>query len=312
METDLERVPLALTCGDPAGIGPDVVAGALAQDPLGGKDCILLGPEAWAKPLAAQFGIGYKAVGPADFEIKAGEPSVEGAAVALAALQAAALGCSDGSFRGTVTGPVSKHWLQKISFAHPGQTEFFAEAWGGEPSMAFVGQTLRVVLATWHIPLSQVSQALTAECMEQAVRRAHGLARDLGIADPRIGVCGLNPHAGEGGLLGSEEVTLLNPALSRLRKEFPGVSECLPGDTVFHRQKNGDFDVVVAAYHDQGLAAVKTLEFDTAVNVTLGLPYVRTSPDHGTAFSLAGENAADCGSLFAALELARRLTRRCV
>lgn len=310
MVTNGEQVPLALTCGDPAGIGPEVIAGVLAKDSLGGKDCTLIGPEVWAKPLAEQFGIGYKAVGPADFEIKSGEPSAEGARVALAALEAAAAGCLEGSFRGTVTGPVSKHWLQKVGFVHPGQTEFFAKAWGGEPTMAFVGQALRVVLATWHIPLSEVSQALTAECLERAVRRAHGLAQDLGISQPRIGVCGLNPHAGEGGLLGSEEEAVLNPALDCLRGEFPGLSECLPGDTVFHRQKNGDFDVVVAAYHDQGLAAVKTLEFDTAVNLTLGLGHVRTSPDHGTAFALAGKHAADCGSFYAALELARLLTGR--
>jgi 4-hydroxythreonine-4-phosphate dehydrogenase len=125
---------------------------------------------------------------------------------------------------------------------------------------------------------------------------------------PRIGVCGLNPHAGEGGILGVEERDVLDPRLNRLRVEIPGLSPCLPGDTVFFRQRRGDFDVVVAAYHDQGLAAVKTLEFDTAVNVTLGLPYVRTSPDHGTAFKIAGQGLADSGSFAAALSVARQLT----
>ncbi|TVP74929.1 MAG: 4-hydroxythreonine-4-phosphate dehydrogenase, partial [Puniceicoccaceae bacterium] len=223
-------------------------------------------------------------------------------------MELAAEGCRSGRFRGVVTGPVSKSGLQAVGFSFPGQTEFFAHAWGGEPSMAFVGRELCVVLATWHIPLRQVPEALDAACLEKAVRRAHALARQLGATQPRIGVCGLNPHAGEGGLLGREEAEVLDPTLDRLRVELPGLSRCLPGDTVFFRQRQGEFDVVVAAYHDQALAAVKTLEFDSAVNLTLGLPHVRTSPDHGTAFHLAGRDQADCRSLTAALALARKLT----
>ena len=163
-------------------------------------------------------------------------------------------------------------------------------------------------MATWHIPLREVADALTAECLELAVRRADALAKSFGVEVPRIGVCGLNPHAGEGGILGIEERDVLDPALDRLRSEMPGLSKCLPGDTVFFRQRKGEFDVVVSAYHDQGLAAVKTLEFDAAVNVTLGLPYVRTSPDHGTAFDIAGRGLADSGSFAAALSVARQLT----
>ena len=174
--------------------------------------------------------------------------------------------------------------------------------------MAFVGQSLRVVLATWHMPLSEVPSALTAECLTLAVERADQLARALGVASPKIAVCGLNPHAGENGLIGVEERDVLNPALKKLQNRYPGLSECLPADTVFYRQRKGEFDVVVAAYHDQGLAAVKTLEFDSAVNVTLGLPYLRTSPDHGTAYDLAGKGEADCGSFLSALRLAQRLT----
>ena len=174
--------------------------------------------------------------------------------------------------------------------------------------MAFVGQALCVVLATWHIPLSEVPKTLDASCLEKAVRRALSLGRRLGVEAPRIGVCGLNPHAGEGGMIGREERDVLDPTLDRLREAIPGLSVCLPGDTVFHRQLKGDFDVIVAAYHDQALAAVKTLEFDTAVNLTLGLPHIRTSPDHGTAFDIAGEGVADPSSFTAAFELARRLT----
>jgi 4-hydroxythreonine-4-phosphate dehydrogenase len=301
-------LPLAITCGDPAGIGPEVIAGALRSETARGQDCILIGPSVWAAPLAAELGIAYQAVGPSEFQITHGQPSNAGAEIALAALQAAARGCVEGRYRGVVSGPVSKHWLQQVGFVHPGQTEFFAEAWGGQPTMGFVGDELRVVLATWHIPLRDVSDALTAECLELAVRRAHALAVSYGAEQPRIGVCGVNPHAGEGGILGVEERDILDPALDRLRLEMPGLSRCLPGDTVFFRQRRGEFDVVVSAYHDQGLAAVKTLEFDAAVNVTLGLPYVRTSPDHGTAFDIAGRGLADSGSFAAALSVARRLT----
>ncbi|MFT4902073.1 MAG: 4-hydroxythreonine-4-phosphate dehydrogenase [Lentimonas sp.] len=302
------QLPLALCCGDPAGIGPEVIAGALRADKLQGQDCVLIGPELWAQPLAAELGITYAGVGPADFVADLGAPTLAGASVALAAMQAAAAGCRAARYRAVVTGPVSKYWLRQVGFEHPGQTEFFAAEWGGAPTMAFVGRELKVVLATWHIPLREVADALTAACLEQAVRRAHDLAQACGVATPRIGVCGLNPHAGEAGILGLEERDVLDPALDRLRPEFPGLSTCLPGDTVFFRQRRGEFDVVVSAYHDQGLAAVKTLEFDSAVNVTLGLPHVRTSPDHGTAFDLAGKYAASAESMLAAVQVARQLT----
>lgn len=299
---------LAITCGDPSGIGLEVVAAALRKDSEKGQGCVLIGPANWAEPLAAELNIPFEIVGPEGFEAVPGQPSLEGAVVALDALKAAARGCLEGRFCGVVSGPVSKYWLQQIGFTHPGQTEFFAEAWNGEPTMGFVGNKLRVVLATRHIPLREVPDALTAESLEVAVCRAHALAVSFGAREPRIAVCGLNPHAGEGGVLGEEEREVLDPALDQLREKMPGLSKCLPGDTVFFRQLEGEFDVVVAAYHDQALAAVKTLEFDTAVNVTLGLPFVRTSPDHGTAFDIAGKGLADCGSFFAALSVARRLT----
>lgn len=300
------RKPLALTCGDPAGIGPDVIRETLLG--AGGRDCVVIGPADWARSLAGKTGAAAESVGPAGFVSEPGNPSEAGAGVAAEALEAAARGCLEGRFRGVVTGPVSKLWLDRVGFAWAGQTEFFAERWGGTPSMAFAGGELAVVLATWHIPLGRVPEMLTAECLERAVRRADWLARSLGAAVPRIGVCGINPHAGEGGLLGKEEAQIMDPLLDRLRGEFPGLSPTLPGDTVFYRQRRGEFDVAVAAYHDQGLAAVKTLELDRAVNVTLGLPYPRTSPDHGTAFDLAGRGLARADSFSAALSLARRLT----
>lgn len=304
------RPPIAICCGDPAGVGPEVIAKALRTAEMPGHDFVLIGPSAWASQLAAELGCPFHSVGAADYQAQAGQGDAASSSVALQAMQRAARGCQSGQYRAVVTGPVSKYGLSQVGFQHAGQTEFFADAWGGVPTMAFVGAQLRVVLATWHIPLSQVSRALTADCLERAVRRAAALAQRLGSAHPRIAVCGLNPHAGENGLMGDEERLVMDPCLDQLRAEFPGLSSCLPGDTACMLQRQGHYDVVVAAYHDQGLAAVKTLEFDQAVNVSLGLPFVRTSPDHGTAFGIAGQNQARPDSLLAALRLADKLTLR--
>ena len=218
-------------------------------------------------------------------------------------------GCKTGEFSGVVTGPVGKAALASIGYAFPGQTEFFAARWGGEPVMAFCGGKLRVALATWHVPLHEVARLLGPHLLHRTIAAADVLARADGIAAPRIGVCGLNPHAGEGGLLGYEEKDLLNPALEHLRADFPGLSLCQPGDTIFARALRGEFDVVVAMYHDQGLAPLKAVDFDEAVNVTLGLPWVRTSPDHGTAFGIAGQGKASAKSFANAVDVARRLIK---
>jgi 4-hydroxythreonine-4-phosphate dehydrogenase len=222
-------------------------------------------------------------------------------------MERAAEGCKRGEFSGVVTGPVSKHELASIGYPFPGQTEFFAARWGGDPVMAFCGGRLRVALATWHVPLDHVARNLGPHLLERTIVAAHDLCRADGIAMPRIAVCGLNPHAGEGGLLGREEIELIDPALDRLRPRFPGLSKCEPGDTLFARQLRGEFDVVIALYHDQGLAPLKVIDFDEAVNVTLGLPYVRTSPDHGTAFGIAGKGVARATSFTNAVTVARRL-----
>ena len=303
-----ERQPIAITCGDPAGVGPEIISERLLSDVSLVEDAVLIGPRRWADELGERFGVRTCGVGDSAFEIMPGLPNIEGAALALEAMKTAADGCREGRFRGVVTGPVSKHWLSRAGYAFLGQTEFFADAWGGEPTMAFVGEKLKVVLATWHIPLREVPDALDAACLEKAVLRADQLGKLLGVAEPRIGVCGLNPHAGELGLLGKEEIEVMEPVLHRLRKEIPRLSSCLPGDTVFFRQLRGEFDVVIATHHDQGLAALKTLEFDRAVNVTLGLPHIRTSPDHGTAFELAGQGKADTGSFAAAIKVLLELT----
>jgi len=300
---------LAITCGDPAGVGPEIIALWVLQRPRALRHVTLLGPESWLEPLHGRCNAQFAAVGDERFRAVPGKPGVAGARVAVAAMEVAAQGCVDGDFDAVVTGPVSKEWMAKVSPGFVGQTEFFAERWGGEPTMMFAGGRLRVALATWHVPLSAVARELTPERLERAVRRADWLCRAEGVARPRIAVCGLNPHAGEHGLLGSEEGEWMTPLLRRLRRVLPGVSDPLPGDTVFLRALQGEFDAVVAAYHDQGLAPLKAVDFDRSVNVTLGLPFLRTSPDHGTAFGLAGRGEADGGSFAAAVRLADRLAR---
>jgi 4-hydroxythreonine-4-phosphate dehydrogenase len=298
---------LAITCGDPAGIGPEIIAAWLAANPGDASGVAVIGPTKWLESLdtAAE----KIAVGLEDFSATLGQPTGEGALVAWAAMERSAAGCKSGEFSGVVTGPVSKAELARIGYAFPGQTEFFAARWGGEPVMAFCGGKLKVALATWHIPLHHVARLLGPHLLRRTIAAADALARADGIVAPRIGVCGLNPHAGEDGLLGLEERDLLNPALVHLQAEFPGLSLCLPGDTLFARSLRGEFDVVVALYHDQGLAPLKVIDFDEAVNVTLGLPYVRTSPDHGTAFGLAGKGRASSRSFANAVTVARRLIK---
>ena len=298
---------LAFTCGDPAGIGPEIIATWLATHAAEAAGVAVLGPARWLASLntsAEKIAVGLE-----EYSATPGQPDGEGSLVAWAAMERAATGCKSGEFTGVVTGPVSKAGLAKIGYGFPGQTEFFAARWGGDPVMAFCGGKLRVVLATWHVPLHEVARLLGPHLLHRTVAAADTLARADGIAAPRIGVCGLNPHAGEGGLLGYEEKDFLNPALEHLRAEFPGLSLCQPGDTLFARALHGEFNVVVALYHDQGLAPLKVIDFDEAVNVTLGLPFVRTSPDHGTAFGIAGQGKASPCSFANAVAVARRLLK---
>lgn len=296
---------LALTCGDPAGVGPEIVAGWLAAHRSAAAETAVIGPASWLQELdtpARKIPVGGEA-----FRAMPGRPEAEGARMAWAAMERAAEGARTGEFSGVVTGPVSKEQLAGVGYPFPGQTEFFAARWGGEPVMAFCGGRLRVALATWHVPLASVPDLLTPELLGRTVAAADALARADGVAAPRIGVCGLNPHAGEGGLLGREEIERIDPVLSGLRAMHPGLSRCEPGDTLFARQLRGEFDAVIALYHDQGLAPLKVIDFDAAVNVTLGLPHVRTSPDHGTAFGIAGKGVASGTSFANAIATARRL-----
>ncbi len=301
--------PLALTCGDPAGIGPEVVEAWLRTAGEDAREVVAIGPARWLAglPLPPERRI---PVGDAEYAAVPGRPDPAGARLAWAAMERAAAGCLAAEFSGVVTGPVAKAELARVGFPHAGQTEFFASRWPGDPTMAFCGGRLRVALLTWHIPLTQVATHLTPRELERTVAAAAELARADGVSEPRIAVCGLNPHAGEEGLLGTEERERIDPVLDRLRPRFPGLSRCVAGDTAFGRALRGEFDVVVALYHDQGLAPLKTLEFDEAVNVTLGLAHVRTSPDHGTAFGIAGLGQANPRSFAQAVAVARRLIAR--
>lgn len=298
--------PIAITCGDPAGIGPETIEAWLATEPAAAAEAVVIGPARWLERLALRPEQKL-AVGPADHEAVLGRPEPLGARLAWAAMEAAASGVREGRFAGVVTGPVSKAALAAVGYPYAGQTEFFEAQWGGEPVMAFCGGRLRVVLATWHIPLREVAGAITRDVLRRAAAAAVELVGMDGVTTPRIGVCGLNPHAGEGGLLGSEERDTIDPLLDGLRGEFPGLSRCQPGDTIFGRALRGEYDVTIALYHDQGLGPLKTIDFDQAVNVTLGLPFVRTSPDHGTAFGLAGRGLASPTSFINAVRVARCL-----
>ena len=303
----LSALPLALTCGDPAGIGPEIVEAWIRAHPDQAAHVAVVGPARWLASLPAGFL--PVAVGTEDYEAVAGRPDGESSLVAWAALEKAAGMCLAGTASGVVTAPISKERMAAIGWKFAGHTEFFAERWGGDPTMAFCGGRLRVALVSWHIALREVPGHLTEPNLRRAVAAADELARSEGVEAPRIGVCGLNPHAGEGGLIGTEERDIIDPILNGLRPSYPGLSRCQPADTIFGRQLRGEFDVSVALYHDQGLGPLKVIDFDESVNVTLGLTHVRTSPDHGTAFGIAGKGVASPRSFSNAVEVARRLIR---
>ena len=296
---------IAITCGDPAGIGPEIISAWIDSHPREARDVAVIGPSRWLGTL--RQGPRKVPVGMDDYAAVPGKPEGEGSLVAWAALERAAQMCAMGEVAGVVTGPISKERMAAIGWRFPGHTEFFAERWGGQPTMAFCGGRLRIALVSWHIPLREVPSWLTPSNIARAVGAADELARAEGVAAPRIGVCGMNPHAGEGGLIGTEERDTIEPILDGLRARYPGLSRCQPADTLFGRQLRGEFDVSVALYHDQGLAPLKVIDFEESVNVTLGLPHVRTSPDHGTAFAIAGKGVASPKSFANAVSVARRL-----
>ncbi len=329
-----DKPPLALTIGDPAGIGPELAIAAWRARATGESPFFLLAPrgllvavtkrlgvetpiiETEPGRVAAAFDQGLPVV-PLDnwAPYEPGRPDARAAAATIESITRAVESVREGAARAVVTNPISKAVLYEAGFRFPGHTEFLGElarAWGETafPVMMIWSETLAVAPVTIHIPLSEAPKALSKDLV---VKTARVVDRDLrarfGLARPRLAVAGLNPHAGEGGAMGHEETTIIAPAIEILRAEGIDVIGPLPADTMFHASARARYDVALTMYHDQGLIPVKTLAFDEGVNVTLGLPFVRTSPDHGTAFDIAGKGVANPSSLIAALKLADRLTR---
>ena len=314
--------PLALTLGDPAGIGPEIVVKALTQDAVLRHRVVVVGD-----PLVLQDAIDrYAPV----FQVKlvnlreampelhehdivlhpvasvtalpaAGIVSAEAGRAAHDAIVEAAQLSLNGCTCGMATAPINKLALRAAGIREPGHTEILARLSGLEGSsrfaMMFASEHLQVVLATIHLPLAQELAALTPELIFEKIRLTHEAGNWLGKVNPKIAIAGINPHAGEGGMLGSDEQRVLLPAITKAREHGFNVSDPLPPDTVFMRARSGEFDVVLAMFHDQGLIPVKLLGLDRAVNVTIGLPFLRSSVDHGTAFDIAGKGVASEANL---------------
>jgi 4-hydroxythreonine-4-phosphate dehydrogenase len=281
---------IGITAGDPAGVGPELIAAALEHCPEG---------------------VALEVIGDAS-ALNPGRPSREGSLRALDALEAAARRAMSGELAAVVTGPVSKKNLHQVGFTFPGQTEFFSSRAGVEDfAMLLTGGPLTVALVTAHVPLREVAPMLTTGEIVRVGNLLAAFLRRRGIAAPRIALAGLNPHAGEQGDLGDEEERLIAPAIPLLAAANPGVSFAGPfsPDTVFWRASQGEFDAVLCMYHDQGLIPLKLLGFHDGVNVTLGLPFVRTSPDHGTAYEIAGTGKTRSDSFLSALRLAAELVK---
>jgi 4-hydroxythreonine-4-phosphate dehydrogenase len=326
--------PLAVSMGDPAGIGPDIALASWLQRSrhelppfvvYGDLDVFAerarkLGLSVPLRPIADLGDV----AGAFDFAlplwpVPISTPGLPGAdAAVVAAIEAATAAVAAGQALALVTNPIVKRTLDLTVLAYPGHTEFLAElavrhgaAARPRPVMMLAAEELKVVPTTVHIPLSAVPQVLSRSLLVETIRiTAAALTRDFGIAGPRIAVAGLNPHAGEGGLIGSEEASIIEPAIAEVAAEGIAVTGPHSADTLFHAEARQGYDVAVTMYHDQALIPLKTLAFDRGVNVTLGLPFVRTSPDHGTAFALAGTGKARPDSFIAALRLAGEIGRR--
>jgi 4-hydroxythreonine-4-phosphate dehydrogenase len=311
------RPRLALTLGDPAGIGPEIALKALVSARRPDAALSVFGPVSALRERARRLGLpapeslGVRLVDVPGDAVPLGVVSAAGGRAAAEAVLAAVREAREGVVDALVTAPLNKEALAAAGYPWPGHTEMLAEAAGAQSvAMMFVGGGLRVALLTIHQPLRTVPDALTGEVVRRIVRL---VARELprfGASRSRIAVCGVNPHAGEGGLFGREELEVIAPAVFALRAEGLDVEGPLPADTVFVRAARGEFDAVVAAYHDQGLIPVKLAAFGHAVNVTLGLPFVRTSVDHGTGFDIVEKGMADESSLLAAMDLAASLSGR--
>lgn len=330
-------IPLALTQGDPAGIGPDITLAAwLHRGELDLPPFLFLGDMGVLTARASQLGfdVPLREADPATacdvfpdalpilpiragMDVVAGEPHVGTAKGTIAAIEMAVSLSMSGQTSAVVTNPIAKSVLYDAGFGFPGHTEFLADlatrATGKPvmPVMLLAGPKLRAIPVTIHIPLKDVPQALTTNLIIETCRITdHDLRTRFGISKPRLAVAGLNPHAGENGALGKEDDEIVRPAIDMLRSEGIDAFGPLPADTMFHDEARRRYDVAICMYHDQALIPAKALGFDDSVNVTLGLPFVRTSPDHGTAFGIAGKGVAKADSLVAALRLARDISSK--
>ena len=322
--------PIAVALGDPAGVGPEIVGKAWAARAVHGLRPFFAVGEVgalravWSGPVRtidtpaeadAVFDDALPLLAIGDGAIPTpGSPDVDGARAALRALEVATGLTRSRAAGALVTAPVSKAELYRIGFTHPGQTEFVAERCGVSADntvMMLAGPGLRVVPMTTHLPLAEVPAALSIPLIvAQARVTARALARSFGVAQPRLAFAGLNPHAGEGGALGREEIELIAPAIAQLRDEGIDATGPFAADTMFHPRARAKYDVAMCAYHDQALVPLKTLFFDDGVNTTLGLPIIRTSPDHGTAFGIAGRGVAEPGAMIAAIRMAADAAER--
>lgn len=320
---------IAITAGEPAGIGPDLCA-LLAHKALK-AEIVVIADRGMLAARAAQIGVSLKILPFSEDSIQQhkgngsltvlhhplGIPAVAGkldpdnSQYVLQTLTTAALGCVDGKFDAMVTAPVHKGVINDAGITFSGHTEFLAELTHTEQVvMMLVGGGMRVALATTHLPLKDVPAAITQSSLETTIRILHhDLTTKFGIANPRILVAGLNPHAGEDGYLGREEIEVINPVLNKLRSEGMNLVGALPADTLFAKHHLSKADAVLAMYHDQGLPVLKHASFGEGVNITLGLPIIRSSVDHGTALDLAGTGNIEIGSLLAAIELAIQLSK---
>ncbi|MBA4767327.1 MAG: 4-hydroxythreonine-4-phosphate dehydrogenase PdxA [Porphyrobacter sp.] len=321
-----------MSLGDPAGIGPEVILGAWARlraarraPPafvVGGPELLRACAERLgidcpivpiAEPAEALFAhaAGLPVLAGLDGMSSPGHPDAVGARLALASLQWGTKFALSGVAAGLVTAPVSKRALAAIGWDYPGQTEFLADACGKpyrDAVMMLAGPSLRTVPLTVHVALAEVPALLSAELIAHKARIvAEGLRRDFGIAHPRLAIAALNPHAGEGGQFGDEEARIIAPAIAALQAEGINATGPVPGDALFTPRARAGYDAALCMYHDQALIPLKALEFDEGVNVTLGLPIIRTSPDHGTAYDIAGQGIADPGAMAAALVMAAEM-----
>jgi 4-hydroxythreonine-4-phosphate dehydrogenase len=329
MTSELFCPRLALTPGEPAGIGPDIVIQA-AQRPFNAEIIAVADPDLLKKrsellrlPLelisfnssdtAKPHQPGKLHIFPVTHAIKGqpGQLESDNAGYVLETLKTACTGCLEKKFDAMVTAPVHKAIINQAGFPFTGHTEYLAGiCTTGYPVMMLANQKLRVALVTTHLPLSRVSQAITRDLLEKVINIVyHDLKMRFGITDPGMLVCGLNPHAGEDGHLGTEEIDVIIPVLERLKDKGLRLQGPIPADTAFTHKRLQDIDVVIAMYHDQGLPVLKAQGFGETVNITLGLPIIRTSVDHGTALPLAGTSRANSSSLIAAIECAVALSR---